>query len=357
MCISEESVSISRASCSPGKTLTKARGYAVRSVTQIPVAEAELAAMVARAFGSGAEIAEYTELPDGTYNMAYRVALTDGTDTILKVAPPAHLDRLTHEIELMRTEVDFYRLASTVAVPVPKVYYADLTGALLGRNFEFLERIRGTSLDKLDRSTVDLAAVRRDLGAAVARLHTVTGAAFGYPLRDSASWQPTWPEAYFAMLDDLLADARRLGTPLPQSPDAIRARMDKHASALATVGRPALVHFDLWDGNIFVEQRDGHWRLTGMIDGERAFYGDPYAEFISLALFRDVTELPELLAGYADQAGTPIEFTDPVRARIALITCYLYLIMLVEVPTRGFPAGEPVHRHTFALLGAQLDQL
>ena len=100
--------------------------------------------------------------------------------------------------------------------------------------------------------------------------------------------------------------------------------------------RPALVHFDLWDGNVFVAPTPDGWRLTGMIDGERALFGDPYAEFVSIALFRDIRQLPSVLDGYAEVTGEPVEFTEDVRIRIAMYTCYLYLIMVTEGPTRGF---------------------
>jgi hypothetical protein len=96
-----------------------------------------------------------------------------------------------------------------------------------------------------------------------------------------------------------------------------------------------------------------------MIDGERALFGDPYAEFISIALFRDIRELPQVLDGYAEITGVPVEFTDDVRIRIALYTCYLYLIMVTEGPTRGYDpqVHEPTRLRTLALLTEQLAAL
>lgn len=161
------------------------------------------------------------------------------------------------------------------------------------------------------------------------------------------------------MVDDILADATRLGTELPAPPGAIRARIARHAPLLDSVRRPALVHFDLWDGNVFVAPTPGGWRLTGMIDGERALFGDPYAEFVSIALFRDIRQLPAVLDGYAEVTGEPVEFTEDVRLRTALYTCYLYLIMVTEGPTRGFDPIEhdPTRLRALGLLAEQLDTL
>jgi aminoglycoside phosphotransferase (APT) family kinase protein len=331
------------------------------STTKVPVTDAELAAMVRRAFGDDAVVRERVELTDGYYNMTYRIHLADGRVSVLKVAPPPGMKLLTHEVDLMRTEVDFYLRAAAVGAPVPAVLYAGLERDLIGRDYLFLELLDGESLERAapQLSTVDKDALHRQLGTAIGRLHTATGDAFGYPLRDSRTWRPTWREAFLAMVDDILDDAVRLGTELPGPPDVIRARMARHAPLLDAVRRPALVHFDLWDGNVFVAPGPNGWRLTGMIDGERALFGDPYAEFISIAIFRDIRELPSVLDGYAEITGERVEFTEDVRIRIALYTCYLYLLIVTEGPTRGYDpvVHDPDRLRTLRLLTEQLNTL
>ena len=332
------------------------------SLTKVPVTDADIAAMVRRGFGPHARVAECTELTDGTYNLAYRMRLVDGPSAVLKVAPPPGMDLLTHEVDLMRTEVDFYRRAAAVGAPVPDVLYADLDRDLFGRDYVFLELLAGVPLYAADKemSTVELAAVRRELGAGIARLHTVTGDAFGYPLRDSGTWRSTWRESFLAMVDDILTDGSRLGTVLPEPAARVAARFERNADLLDAVDRPALVHYDLWDGNIFVHPvPGGGWRLSGMIDGERAFFGDPCAEFVSIALFRDIRELPEILDGYAEAAGQPVDLGDKALRRVAMYTCYLYLIMVTEGPTRGFDpvAHGPSLRRAFELLTEGLARL
>jgi aminoglycoside phosphotransferase (APT) family kinase protein len=100
---------------------------------------------------------------------------------------------------------------------------------------------------------------------------------------------------------------------------------------LDDVTTPSLVHFDLWPGNILL--RDG--QITGIVDGERAFWGDPLAEMVSLALFGDIADDAAFLAGYGG-----IEFDDSARRRIALYQSYLYLIMLIEGDPRGYSGPD-----------------
>jgi aminoglycoside phosphotransferase (APT) family kinase protein len=143
------------------------------------------------------------------------------------------------------------------------------------------------------------------------------------------------------MMVDLLDDAQRLGALLPSPPARIGELIRRHADALDDVRRPALVHFDLWDGNILVtrcrngDTAAGGWRVTGLVDAERAFYGDPLAELASLTLLREVDDAPEVLDGFADGSGTPVELTGRVRRRLTLYRTYLYLILAVERRTRG----------------------
>lgn len=201
------------------------------------------------------------------------------------------------------------------------------------------------------------APIRRELGRIAATLSTVTGPSYGYPLRGSRSWQPTWRGAFLAMVDDILDDGRRLGAELPAAPDRIGALVHRHSEVLEAVRRPVLVHFDLWDGNVFVASAGDAWWVEGIIDGERAFFGDPLAELVSLALLRDVDDEPEMLAGYAEVA--PLDLTEDARLRIDLYTVYLYLIMVTEGATRGYdtPEHHAFRGHLLDLLDARLSRL
>ena len=310
----------------------------LQSLTKRQITEDELVALVRRGFGSTAALDEWRELTNGTYNAAYSVTV-DGRPLVLKVAPPPGLDLLTHEVDLMRTEADFYRRAAVAGIPVPEVVFADFDRTLIGSDYAFLSLVPGADLhtSKDGLTAAQIAVARAEVAAITARLHAITGPGYGYPLRGSNSWQRSWRAAFGAMVDDLLADASRLGKPLPAAPERIGELLRRHADVLDDVDRPALVHFDLWDGNVFI---DADGRVTGLIDGERAFFGDPVAEFVSLSLFRDLADAPELLAGYAEGSGAPFALTSSVRRRLSLYTTYLYVIMAIEGATRGWHGPE-----------------
>ncbi len=205
---------------------------------------------------------------------------------------------------------------------------------------------------------VQLEQVRRDLGGICRRLHRVTGPRFGYPRRDGHTRSASWRTSFLAIVEDVLADAVEYRRELPAPADSIRRLVERHADLLDEVTTPVLVHFDLWDGNVFIQPRNGAERdgytIEGLIDGERAFYGDPIAELVSLALFTDPAQRPGLLPGYLGRV-----MTDRERTRLRLYTVYLYLIMVTEGATRGFDPAEhePIRRAALAHLDAELTAL
>jgi hypothetical protein len=88
--------------------------------------------------------------------------------------------------------------------------------------------------------------------------------------------------------------------------------------------------------------------ISGLVDAERAFWGDPLAEMVSVALFADIEQDQAFLDGYR-AAGGSIMFDHSTRTRLALYRCYLYLIKLVEGVPRGYASSE---RTAMAKFGA-----
>lgn len=266
------------------------------------------------------------ELTDGWFNTAYRVVLDDGRAAVVKLAPPADVPVLRYERGIMATEAMVYRrIAALPDIPAPELLRS-------GPEFLALSVLEGTPWDKATDLPEDTQrALRRELGAVTARLHTLTSEEFGYPAAESALSAPDWKTAFTAMVDALLDDAERWQSSLGATPAEIRTLVADGGYALDEVTRPSLIHFDLWPGNIFV---DGS-RITGLIDHERAFWGDPAAELVSLAFGGDVGPDSDLVRGYVE-AGGVLDFTPAFRHRLALYQLYLSLLLIIECGPRGY---------------------
>lgn len=275
-------------------------------------------------------LAHLRPLSGGTYNTVEELLLTDGRRYVLKVPPPPTAPGLTHESELLVSEAEFYRAAAKADVPAPRVV---ALGSRLLMTACPGEPWNG-SLTETERTSL-----RTELGRQVARLHTVTGPGFGYPSGALGPLAPDWRTAFTGMLDAVLDDARRYRARLPRPADAVARTLRAGYGALDEVTVPCLVHFDLWQGNILVDRASGTARIGGLIDGERMFWGDPLADFVSLALLADIRQDEAFLAGYR-AAGGRADFDVPARLRLALYRCYLYLIMLTETVPRSVGAAQ-----------------
>ncbi|MGS2645584.1 phosphotransferase [Streptosporangium sp. LJ11] len=304
------------------------------SRTKRPLAPAELDALARRALGAG--LSSATELTDGFANAVWRLALLDGREVVLKLSPPPELEQLRYERDLLRTEAMVYDLAGPAGVPIPELLRAGFDDPVLGGDYLILSALDGVPWNRAKPAEADRRALRRELGGHLARLNAITGDVYGYP--HAGLTGDTWREAFLTMTGALLADAGRYATPLPRPVPEIAAAIESGAGALDEVVTPRLVHFDVWPGNVFLT-RDETPRIQAIIDHERAFWGDPLADFVTPTIFGRLDESDPIIAGYRE-AGGVVEFTGPARTRMALYRLYLALILLVENGPRQYPEKE-----------------
>jgi aminoglycoside phosphotransferase (APT) family kinase protein len=290
-----------------------------------------LRAMVARAFGDarvpGGE-AWAEELGHGWFNVAYRLRLRDGARVVLKIAPPAGIEVMTYERDMMRTEVHALALVREhTDVPVPAVHHYDDSRELCDADWFVMDFVEGDNLGIIrDRLTAEqYRPYAEALGATTRALNRISGPHFG-PLRGGDP-AVTWRQCFTGMVEDVLRDGERRGVDIGRDYDTVRAILAGAGDCLDEVTGAAFVEWDLWDSNVMV--RDG--AIVSIIDHERAFYGDPLMEAGFAA-----TELPAMgdpagfVRGYGRGPSTAAE-----RRRRRLYNLHLLLIMVIETVYRG----------------------
>jgi len=307
----------------------------MESRTKTTLSRSQLDSLCRLAFGSGAEPRSVRELTDGMFNSSWSIDLAGRNRTVvLKVAPPPDISVLSYEREIMKAEVEIYRiLRERVDVPCPEVLFSDFTRSVIPMDYFFMTCLTGTPLNKIRRRIPrkNLQDIHRDLGRYTARIHSIKGDAFGYPADRGRPHTSDWRSSYFDMVHRILEDGRAAGCRLPVREERILALLEAASPCLEEVTEPVLTHFDLWEGNIFVREYGGIWEIEGLIDCERAFWGDPHGDFVTnIALFGDIRKKRHFLEGYRDQAGRDVLFSPSLLCRLSLYRIYLYLIMLVE---------------------------
>ena len=127
-------------------------------------------------------------------------------------------------------------------------------------------------------------------------------------------------------MEALLRDGEALDVDLPVSYADLRAILQGHAASLDEITQPCFVHWDLWAGNVFVKSENGRYVIEGIIDWERALWGDPDFETAVAGRFYG----PSFYKGYGKQLAE----LGPEAARQSLYRLFLWLVLLIEARVR-----------------------
>ena len=301
----------------------------MESISKTKIGTAEASRIVDDAFGGGVRLAGMVEMTDGWFNAAYRLALSDGRSVVLKIAPPPHVEVLTYETDILRAEVAALRVVrERTTAPVPEVLWVDEASAHLPSRSFLMAFVAGESLrHEADRITPEArAALDRVIGRHLREIHQIVGPSFGL-FSPSMPRHERWVDAFGEIFRAVLSDGRRRDVALPIGYDDAEAVVVACTGALDQVTVPRLVLWDLWDGNVMIDPDT--FTLTGLLDLERAMWGDPLLE----AQFgRPVT------AAFTEGYGCEVLATAGERCRRELYSLYLLLVMSIEGAYRQYPS-------------------
>lgn len=238
-----------------------------------------MGALCRRAFGPAGGLADWTRLTTGRFNTTYRILLMDGRQVVLRLAPPASAFLFAYERWLLRRECAVHGILASVVPQVPRLLFQDFSGELVLRDYVFLEFLPGRLWDEVRHELTgrEDEALWQQLGMLVRAIHGVGGRLYGSPA--PLAGHPCWSRAVVADIDGLLADIEALGLG-DRSVGCFRQGAVSAVPMLDRCGPPRLLHGDLWPKNILVDRIDGIPVITGLLDAERARWGDPAAEWI-----------------------------------------------------------------------------
>ncbi len=202
-----------------------------------------------------------------------------------------------------------------------------------------LEMLRA-SLSAVEREKIDV-----QLAALLRSMNSLTNPTFGRPA-PSAPRFDSWSEAFVQLVDDGLHDGEARNVQLPCLYDSVRKFVRAQTKVLDEVTSPRLIHWDLWDANVFIEP--DNLNVVGLIDFERALWADPLMEAQFLSKFDDEA----FRRAYVE----PVWSSPGARQRRLLYDLYLYVIMVVEVAYRQYPSDD-IDREGRHQLGLTLKKL
>lgn len=243
--------------------------------------------------GEDGEPVSARELGGGYLNDVYLVERAALPSVVLKIAPPAEV-RFVSERYMLRNEAAALSRLVPLGDLVPQLISTHFGENPLGRDLLAESLLSGTpgweQLSCYDTSLWRLLYAQ--MGEVSRRVHSIEGEGYG-PAADPC--HASWSEALLASLDELLTDLRAEGFD-DGSLGRVRRYVSSNASLFDDVGSPRLCHGDLWTNNVMMDPESDRPSLTGIFDTERAFFGDPMADWI----FHRIAgrKVPEDAAGF-----------------------------------------------------------
>ena len=266
----------------------------------------------------------------GEFNSVYKIVTDDSKKYVIKIAPSSDIDVLTYEHNLIQSEVFAYeKLAELKSVHIPEIFgYSQSSDEPY--QYLIMEFIEGKTLSKSKLTDEETAKVTYSLGQTMAEIHSIAVPdGFGY-LQNGL--KRTWKDAYLSMVDSIIRDGLTKKAKIPYL-EEIKSLINQNLSVLDEVKTPALIHFDLWAGNIILDKNND---LYSLIDCERVMFGDVMGEFISLDYITpfSLEKNKSLIAGYRSCANRNVEFNNNEMIRLYLMRLYLGLIANIETSYR-----------------------
>lgn len=296
----------------------------------------------------------FTPIRTGKHNTSYWVDSERGR-FVLRIAPPDDAGFLFYERQMMRQEPELHGLIrAQTTIPVAKVVGHDFSRTHIDRDYLLMTALPGTPLSDFSGLVgAQFQRALRQVGEYLCQLHTLTAAehleeeAHGYlgahrPMEP----QPTWAAAFRVMWNRLLDDVVACGSYAPDEAQAMRDLLDLYIELFDRSVIPRLLHMDVWSQNILVDE-DGN--VTGLVDFDRALWGDVEIEFAVLD-YCGISELP-FWEGYGARRDT---------SPSAMIRRQFYLLYEVQkyMPIRIWRRNDPIsaarYKQQSLALAAQL---
>lgn len=284
-----------------------------------------------------------TPLATGRHNSAYWVETPDSR-YVLRIAPPDETGLLFYERRMMRQEPRLHELVlSRTSIPAARIVAHDFTRELLPRDYLLMNVLPGRPLSEASLSWRQVENVLRQTGACLRQLHSLIATdclgthAFGYlgehrPMEP----QPSWQEAFAVMWSKLLADVHACGAYDTSEVSDAEKLFERHRSVFTHEVQPRLLHMDVWSENILV---DDAGNVTGLVDFDRALWGDPEIEFAVLD-YCGISE-PPFWEGY----GSPRDQSDAAQLRRLFYLAYELQKYMPIYAWRRPNSGQAVRRY------------
>lgn len=251
---------------------------------------------------------------------------------VIRIAPSDDTEFVFYERGMMAQEPAIHRLIrERTSAPVAEIIAYDASRGIAERDYLIMERLPGISYAHVQATREQADRMLEQLGGYMREIHEITAEKYGY-LGEHHCMEPAddWASAFRVMWDKLVGDVVRAGYYDSSEEAWVKGLLDRHYGVFDRPVTSRLLHMDIWSQNILV---DGEANVTGIVDFDRAVWGDKEIEFAILD-FCGISE-PAFWRGY----GKERDLSPAARIRQAF---YLAYELQKYIPIYHFRESDPV---------------
>jgi fructosamine-3-kinase len=193
------------------------------------------------------------------------------------------LDAESEDAGFARERIRLEYVLNHTSFPCPEPY-CEAGPGIIPFSFLLLQDLPGTVLSSVSLNPQEQHRFEIRLAEILIDLHGHTSEYFGEI--DSIGKEKHWKNIFLPRLYELRQDmSSRLGGDVMHTIDSVLTHADR---IMSDQGIPTLVHGDIWDGNIIVEQKNDGWHLSGIVDLPALQFADHEYELAYLDTFDTV---------------------------------------------------------------------
>jgi aminoglycoside phosphotransferase (APT) family kinase protein len=217
----------------------------------------------------------------------------------------------------MRREHAIQPFFAPVARLMPTCLLVDFTHQLIDRDYMVQQHLPGERWDRLadELSSAENDILWQQFGRLLNQIHSVEGSTFGlpYPGFQFSSWSQT----ILQRLKSTCQLAAYFDVAIPHLEEILNI-VHAHTEVLDEIRIPKLLHGDLWLFNLLVSRDTTGARITGLLDADRAWWGDPAADWaMFLLLHVKPPELRDHEASFWQAYGSEPDLTAGGQFRLS----------------------------------------
>jgi Ser/Thr protein kinase RdoA (MazF antagonist) len=240
-----------------------------------------LVQLLQQTFGPRVELVDYQVAKrDRDYLVLLIQLCRPSLQIVVKLAGP----EAPRASDFDRTAMLHRLVAAYTTIPMPEILAVDVSCRDWPWRYLIRTHIPGQewAVVRQRMSAEELSGAYRQLGEAVAQLHTIRFPAFGELAADgSVRGEGTYLAALRAHAEGCIKSQRLR--------DLFHSALEKRRHLFLGVRDAGLCHEDLHQHNILFQARQGRWRLATILDFDKAWAGHPETDLARLDLWTGMT--------------------------------------------------------------------